>query len=316
PAIGGERSGADAAALGGAARQEIEAGVERCIGEIGERGGRLRRGPGAAGFRDGGEQRHPALADAQDRCQRRFFGHGLARAADRRQLRRERSLRIAREDAGKPIGMQLRQLEKIGRRGQQRPQRRRGAADRHPLLRQARQPGIDGSVGDCGQRVERDGHPCRIAGWRGGDKAGPEGRQLRVNRAACPIDKICRLIFVSRALWWREIQIDFAETNMRRGALFIAALACLAAGSAQAAPGRLTGMGANLYGNSFFHFGTPNLKSFAVSSVTLGKVRISLQRTRLEEVQRVYGGTIYEEGGGMNLARWLCYQGPQATTWL
>jgi len=103
---------------------------------------------------------------------------------------------------------------------------------------------------------------------------------------------------------------------MRRGALFIAALACLAAGSAQAAPGRLTGMGANLYGNSFFHFGTPNLKSFAVSSVTLGKVRISLQRTRLEEVQRVYGGTIYEEGGGMNLARWLCYQGPQATTWL
>ena len=103
---------------------------------------------------------------------------------------------------------------------------------------------------------------------------------------------------------------------MRRAALFIAALACLAAGGpAQAEPGRLTGMGANLFGNSFFHFGAPNLKGFPVSSVSFGKVRIQLQRTRLSDIQRAYGGTIYEEGQGMGVARWLCYQGPQASTW-
>src|SRR6185437_9429375 len=41
-----------------------------------------------------------------------------------------------------------------------------------------------------------------------------------------------------------------------------------------------------------------------------------LQRTRLEEVQRAFGGTIYEEGRGTGIARWLCYESPQATTWL
>jgi hypothetical protein len=101
-----------------------------------------------------------------------------------------------------------------------------------------------------------------------------------------------------------------------RAALLIALVASLAAGSAEADPGRLTGLGANLFGNSFFHFGAPNLKGFAVSGIELGKLRVQLQRTRLAEVQRAFGGTIYEEGRGTGIARWLCYESPQATTWL
>ena len=106
------------------------------------------------------------------------------------------------------------------------------------------------------------------------------------------------------------------EMPMRRGVVFIALLASLATGAAQADSGRLAGMGANLFGNSYFHFGQPNLKAFPVGAVTLGKVRIDLQHTRLEQVQKVYGGTIYQEGSGMGVARWLCYQSPSTTTWL
>jgi hypothetical protein len=108
--------------------------------------------------------------------------------------------------------------------------------------------------------------------------------------------------------------------TMRRRTVLLALLTSLLAGPALAAapagtPGRLGGMGANLFGNSFFHFGSPNLKGFPVSVVRAGKVRIDLQHTKLTDVQRAYGGTIYEEGQGNGLARWLCYQGPQATTW-
>ena len=102
---------------------------------------------------------------------------------------------------------------------------------------------------------------------------------------------------------------------MRRAAVLFGVLAGIWASSAQAEQGRLGGMGANLFGNSFFHFGEANLKGFPVSSVRAGKVRIDLQHTRLSDVQRTYGGTIYEEGEGLGIARWLCYQGPQSTTW-
>ncbi|MDR3475165.1 MAG: hypothetical protein P4M09_26235 [Devosia sp.] len=102
---------------------------------------------------------------------------------------------------------------------------------------------------------------------------------------------------------------------MRRAAVLIAMLAGLATGAAQADPGRLGGMGANLFGNSFFHFGEPNMKGFQVSSIELGRMRVQLQRTKLSEIQHVYGGTIYEEGQGMGAAHWLCYAGPKVTTW-
>ncbi len=105
---------------------------------------------------------------------------------------------------------------------------------------------------------------------------------------------------------------------MRRSAVLIAMLVGLAAVPAPAladTPGKLAGIGAALFGNSFFHFGQPNLKTFPVSAIQAGRVRIDLQHTRLADVQRAYGGAIYAEGQGMQTARWLCYQGPQSSTW-
>jgi hypothetical protein len=108
---------------------------------------------------------------------------------------------------------------------------------------------------------------------------------------------------------------------MRRLALLTATVFALVAGSAsaaapQAAQGRLGGLGASLFGNSYFNFSQPNLKAFAVSTIRFGKVRIDLQHTKLTDVQRAYGGTIYQQGQGNGIARWLCYQSPQAATWL
>ena len=94
---------------------------------------------------------------------------------------------------------------------------------------------------------------------------------------------------------------------MRLGAAFIAIVASLWAGSALAEEGRLDGLGANLFGNSFFHFGTANLKSPPVSAIIVGRARIELQHSKLADIQRVFGGTIQQEGGGTSLARWLCY---------
>ena len=102
---------------------------------------------------------------------------------------------------------------------------------------------------------------------------------------------------------------------MRRVAVLIALLAGCVTGSAQADPGKLGGMGANLFGNSFFRFAEPNLEKFPVAAISVGKLRVQLQRTRLAEVQRVFGGTIYQEDHGAGAAHWLCYEGPQATTW-
>jgi len=103
--------------------------------------------------------------------------------------------------------------------------------------------------------------------------------------------------------------------TMRLSALVIATLASLVAGPALAAAGHLGGMGANLFGDSFFHFNKQNLKTFPVSTIHAGRLRVELQRTRLSEVQHAFGGTIYEQGSGMRAAHWLCYEGPQATTW-
>jgi hypothetical protein len=103
--------------------------------------------------------------------------------------------------------------------------------------------------------------------------------------------------------------------TMRRVAVLIGVLASLATGTAYADAGKLGGMGANLFGNSFFHFGQVNLKGFPVSAISAGRVHIELQHTKLADVQRAYGGRIYEEGQGMGIARWLCYEAPDTTTW-
>ena len=95
---------------------------------------------------------------------------------------------------------------------------------------------------------------------------------------------------------------------MRLGAVCLTVIACLAAGNAYAGEGRLAGMGANLFGNSFFHFGEVNLKGFPVTTFRAGRLRIDLQHTKLTEVQKAFGGTIQEAGQGNGIARWLCYQ--------
>ena len=103
---------------------------------------------------------------------------------------------------------------------------------------------------------------------------------------------------------------------MRRSAVLIAMLAsAFVTGAAYADPGHLGGLGADLFGDSFFHFTAQNLKSFPISSIRAGRVRINLQHTRLTELQHVYGGTIYEQGEGMGAAHWLCYAAPGSTTW-
>jgi hypothetical protein len=102
---------------------------------------------------------------------------------------------------------------------------------------------------------------------------------------------------------------------MRGSVLVIATLACFVAGAAEADTGRLGGMGADLFGDSFFHFKQQNLKSFPVSSIRAGRLQVTLQRTRLSEIQHAFGGTIYEQGSGMGAAHWLCYEAPQSTTW-
>jgi hypothetical protein len=103
--------------------------------------------------------------------------------------------------------------------------------------------------------------------------------------------------------------------TIRLSALVIAALAAMAAEPAMADAGHLGGMGGALFGDSFFHFSKQNLKTFPVSTIRAGRLRVELQRTRLSEVQRAFGGTIYEQGSGMRAARWLCYEGPEASTW-
>jgi hypothetical protein len=94
---------------------------------------------------------------------------------------------------------------------------------------------------------------------------------------------------------------------MRLGAAFIAIVASLCGSPALAEGGRLDGLGANLFGNSFFHFGAANLKSPQVSTIVVGRMRVELQHTKLAEIQRAFGGSIQQEGDGTGLAHWLCY---------
>ncbi len=60
------------AAFGGLAHEEVERGFERGVGEIGERCGGVRRGPGAAGFGDGRPERGAALGIPQAAGKRGF----------------------------------------------------------------------------------------------------------------------------------------------------------------------------------------------------------------------------------------------------
>lgn len=86
--------------------------------------------------------------------------------------------------------------------------------------------------------------------------------------------------------------------------------ATLLAALALAAPAQaagLSGMGANLFGN-YFNFGSkPNIPSAPVRTITAGPLRMELQHTRLQQVAKLFGGTIKSQGSEKSLANWLCY---------
>lgn len=97
--------------------------------------------------------------------------------------------------------------------------------------------------------------------------------------------------------------------------LRIAAL-CLAfaAAVAPASAAQLGGMGQAIYGNSF-NFSKANLEKPAVKQITMGKLAITLQRTKLKDVQKVLGGTIQTAGEGASRADWLCYAAEGSNMW-
>ena len=94
-----------------------------------------------------------------------------------------------------------------------------------------------------------------------------------------------------------------------------AALAlALVATVAPASAAQLGGMGQAIYGNSF-NFSKANLAKPAVKQITVGKLAVTLQRTKLKDVQKAFGGTLQTSGEGSSRADWLCYAAEGANVW-
>jgi hypothetical protein len=111
----------------------------------------------------------------------------------------------------------------------------------------------------------------------------------------------------------------FAGRSTMRTLIATASAALLVMTGSAFAAGALSGMGANLFGN-YFHFGSPNLSKPMVKSISAGGMRITLQRTKLADIRKAFGGTIQTQGDDKSIARWLCYQtdgkkGPATDTW-
>lgn len=72
----------------------------------------------------------------------------------------------------------------------------------------------------------------------------------------------------------------------------------------------LSGMGANIHGN-FFSFPKANLEAKPVTEITVGSVKVDLQRTRLATLKQQFGGNIQSDGD----AAWVCYFVDDTATW-
>lgn len=103
---------------------------------------------------------------------------------------------------------------------------------------------------------------------------------------------------------------------------FAAALFTLAVatGAGPASAAGLTGMGKAIFGDSAFQFHKANLAAVPVHAIGVGGLKVVLQKTRLKDIQKVYGGTIQEQGDGADQANWLCYTtdgsgGPATNVW-
>lgn len=77
----------------------------------------------------------------------------------------------------------------------------------------------------------------------------------------------------------------------------------------------LTGLGQAIFGNSTFNFSKANLAEAPVKAIGVGELSVQLQRTRLADVQKAFGGSIRREGDGGGRADWLCYNLDGATVW-
>jgi hypothetical protein len=69
-------------------------------------------------------------------------------------------------------------------------------------------------------------------------------------------------------------------------------------------------MGANIFGN-YFNFKKANLAEHPVTKITVGSVAVDLQRTRLRDLQKAFGGTIQQTSD----ATWLCYHAGDTNSW-
>jgi hypothetical protein len=98
--------------------------------------------------------------------------------------------------------------------------------------------------------------------------------------------------------------------NLRLAALCLALAAVVTPVSAA----QLGGMGAAIYGNSF-NFSKANLEKAPVRQITVGKLGVTLQRTKLRDVQKAFGGTLQTAGEGASRADWLCYAADGANVW-
>ena len=98
--------------------------------------------------------------------------------------------------------------------------------------------------------------------------------------------------------------------NLRIAAFCLA----LAVATVPASAAQLGGMGAAIHGNGF-NFAKANLEKTPVRQITVGKLAVTLQRTKLKDVQKAFGGTLQTSGQGGARADWLCYGADGNNVW-
>lgn len=102
---------------------------------------------------------------------------------------------------------------------------------------------------------------------------------------------------------------------MRLPILAFGLAALVAFGASPSLGAGLGGMGKAIFGNSTFKFSKANLASAPVGAISVGKLPVHLQRTKLAEVQKAFGGTLRREGESSARADWLCYSADGANVW-
>lgn len=76
----------------------------------------------------------------------------------------------------------------------------------------------------------------------------------------------------------------------------------------------LGGMGAAIFGNGF-NFSKANLEKAPMGAIQVGKQKVTLQSTKLKDIQKAFGGTLQQAGDGAGRADWICYGFESGTVW-